>query len=67
MILTPKNKEHIDELSYEELLRRWRFAPTGNAWFQGETGIYWDKRMVELREGGADHSGASKRIGWVEG
>jgi len=64
MDLTKENKEYIDSLDYEELLRKWRFAPVGTPMFQGETGDYWAKRMQELREGGADHVGASKRIGW---
>jgi hypothetical protein len=64
MDLTPKNKAHIDSLSYEQLLSHWRFAPVGDPWFQGETGDYWKKRMSELRAQGADHVGASKRLGW---
>lgn len=64
MDLTTKNKAAIDAMSYGDLLREWRFAPSGNTWFQGETGEYWKKRMAELREKGADHVGASKRIGW---
>ena len=65
--MTPKNKMYIDSLSYEELLRQWRFAPVGNLWFQGETGEYWSKRMGDLRgeAGGNDrHVKASKAIGW---
>ncbi len=64
MDLTPKNKAYIDGLSYEALLGTWRIAPVGNKWFQGETGDYWRNRMAELRDKGADHVGASKRIGW---
>jgi hypothetical protein len=64
MDLTPKNKEHIDSLGYEQLLSHWRFAPVGDPWFKGETGDYWKQRMSELRDQGADHVGASKRIGW---
>lgn len=64
MELTPENKEHIDNMSYEGLLERIRFAPIGDPWFQGDTGDYWMKRMAKLREAGADHVGASKRIGW---
>ena len=63
MDLTPENKTKIDAMSYEALLRRWRHAPTGDPWFQGETGRYWSDRMAELRNKGADHVGASKRIG----
>lgn len=64
MKLTPENKKIIDSKSYEQLLGSWRFAPLGDPWFQDETGEYWGKRMAELREKGADHVGASKRLGW---
>jgi hypothetical protein len=64
MKLTPENKDHIDSLSYEQLLSRWRFAPIGDPWFQGETGDYCGKRMSELRNNEADHVQASKNIGW---
>lgn len=67
MDLTPENKTRIDGMSYEALLRHWRFAPSGDPWFQGETGEYWGKRMAELRNqpGGQEgHVTASKRIGW---
>lgn len=67
MKLTDEAKAHIDALSYEELLLHWRFAPSGDPWFQGETGIYWSNRMHELRKqpGGEEkHTAASKIIGW---
>jgi len=62
MKLTPENKQLIDNLSYEELLQHWRFAPAGDLMFQDETGVYWGKRMDELR--GTDHAIISKKIGW---
>jgi len=67
MDLTPENQKHIDGLSYEELLRHWRFAPTGDPWFQGETGVYWGTRMSKMRDtpsGQEAHVAASKTIGW---
>lgn len=64
MELTNANKKHIDSLSYEQLLRHWRFAPIGDPWCQGETGAYWLKRMTELGKR-TDHVAASKRIGWT--
>ncbi len=67
MDLTPENKKIIDAKSYEQLLGRWRNAPIGDPWFQGETGKYWGERMAKLRNEGADHVGASKRIGWEGG
>lgn len=53
MELTEENKKEIYSKSYSELLSRWRFAPLGDRWFQGETGDYWAKRMKELREKGS--------------
>lgn len=65
MTLTPENRAHIDSLSYESLLSRWRYAPVGDAWFQGETGTYWSQRMAELRAADPDGAvAASKAIGW---
>ena len=67
MELTKVNKEYIDSLSYESLLSRWRFAPSGDKWFADETGNYWGERMEELRSkpnGDAEHACASKSIGW---
>lgn len=64
MDLTDANKQQIDSMGYEYLLSRWRNAPVGDLWFQGETGKYWSERMKELRHAGADHVGASKNIGW---
>lgn len=67
MDLTNENKSYIDNLSYEQLLSKWRFAPVGDPWFQGETGDYWGERMKELRSqpgGTQKHVSASKRIGW---
>lgn len=65
MDLTPENKAHIDGLSIYSLLRHIRFAPSGDPWFQGETGDYWMKRYGEKRDAdpGA-HVAASKSIGW---
>lgn len=62
MDLTEENKSEIDSLSYESLLSKVRYAPIGDPWFQGETGKYWGERMKELREKGADHTGASKSV-----
>lgn len=67
MQLTAENKAKIDSMSYERLLRRWRYAPAGDPWFQGETGKYWGVRMKELRSkpgGDKMHTAASKEIGW---
>lgn len=65
MDLTEEHKAKIDGMSYEALLRHWRFAPPGDPWFQGETGEYWGNRMAQLRRDDPDgHVAASKAIGW---
>lgn len=68
MRLTEATKSVIDKMSYEELLRRWRFHSVGASWFEGETGEYWAARIAELRHerpGGEEaHVQASKKIGW---
>jgi hypothetical protein len=38
-------KKWIDEASYEELLTRLRFEPTGAPWFQNSTGDYYAEIM----------------------
>ena len=59
-------KEWIDNASYEQLLSKWRTAPSGNPFFQGEIGEYYSKVMAEKRAevGNAEHVRASKSIGW---
>ena len=49
MDLTPELKAEIDAQSHYELLSRWRFAPSGDPMFQGESGEYWGKRMAEKK------------------
>lgn len=59
-------KKWIDAASYEELLRKWRFAPVGSLFFQGEMGNYYDhvmrKKKAEIGNEAAVR--ASKNIGW---
>jgi hypothetical protein len=65
MDLTEVNKMHIDSLTHYELLEKWRFSPSGDPWFKGETGKYWGKRMADLRDAfPAQVVADSKAIGW---
>lgn len=59
-------KEWIDNASYEELFRKWRFAPIGDPLLKGEMGEYYLKVFSQRREevGGAEHTRISKKIGW---
>lgn len=62
-------KEWIDDASYEELLRRWRFAPSGDPFFEGEMGEYYSRKIAERRKevGEEEHTRVSKKIGWGRG
>ena len=59
-------KDWIDNASYEALLGRWRNAPVGSLWFQGEIGDYYTEAMKKKREETphAEQVQASKNIGW---
>jgi hypothetical protein len=59
-------KQWIKNASYEQLLSRWRFAPTGDPFFQGAMGDYYRNHMMERRAqiGDVEHSKISKRVGW---
>ena len=61
-----KQKEWIDNASYEELLRKWRFAEIGDPFFTGEIGQYYAKKMDTKRNevGNEEHVRISKKIGW---
>jgi hypothetical protein len=55
-----------DTASYEDLLRRWRFAAIGDPIFQGEVGKHYAEVMAHRRAevGPEEHTRISKRIGW---
>jgi len=59
-------KRWIDNASYEELLRKWRFAAAGDPFFRRDVGEYYSKKMAERRAevGNAAHVAASKALGW---
>ena len=65
-IMDESMKNWIDDASYEDLLSKWRFAPVGSPYFQGEIGKYYTKVMAEKRSqvGNTEHVKASKSIGW---
>lgn len=65
-VLTPEIKAEIDSMTYEGMLRRWRFAQIGDPMFQGEVGDYFGDLMWKRRDAlGPDvHTRTSKRIGW---
>lgn len=66
--MTQKEKNKIDRMSYESMLRMNRFAPLGDPIFQGTKGNYFIKEMVRKRNSLPDgeHTRISKLIGWVQ-
>ena len=64
--MTDAQKSWIDNASYVDLLRKWRFGGVGNPIFQGECGKYYVEVMERKRAevGNAAHVRASKLIGW---
>lgn len=58
-------KAWIDNASYEELFRKWRLAPSGSLFFQGEMGNYYEVVMAKKRKevGDEEHARISKAVG----
>jgi hypothetical protein len=59
--MTEEMKQRIDAMTREEMAHHWRFAPSGDPMFQGDTGEYFSKRFKEL---GGFSPAISKNIGW---
>jgi hypothetical protein len=63
--LTPARKAQIDNMTLEDLLRHWRFAPVGAFEMGDPTSDYFANRMYELKsEQPGAWTAASKRLGW---
>ena len=60
------DKKWIDNASYETLLQKWRFAPSGSPMFHGDTGKYYSDVMFLKREElpPGEAVAASKSVGW---
>lgn len=56
--------KEIDDMSYRELLTKWRFTPAGSPYFQGIVGEHFMKQMDEKAP--SNISRVSKDIGWDE-
>lgn len=65
-MIPKKMKDWIDTASYEELLTKWRFAPSGSPWFQGEVGKHYEK-IMSIKKAQVGEEAAvrtSKVVGW---
>lgn len=63
MTIQENDKLFIDNLTYKQMLNLWRFSEAGNPLFIGDTGVYFTKRMNELKKE-VNHVQISKEIGW---
>jgi len=58
-------KDWIDNSTYEELLRKWRFSNSGDPYLEGEVGVYFAAVMKQKRDENPEEAvRASKNIGW---
>lgn len=48
-------REYIDNASYGQLLHKWRFAPSGDPFLQGEIGDYY-KEVMFTKKDALEHS-----------
>lgn len=64
--MTEEQQKLIDNMDYQTMLYKWRFAKVGDPMFQGETGTYFAKVMAEKRDALPDGEAAeiSKQVGW---
>ena len=65
MDLTPEVKKAIDKMTFQELLYDFRFAPSSDERFHGESGVYFRKRMAYKRDHCPNPVKVSKKIGWT--
>lgn len=66
MQLTSDLKRKIDNLSYEDMLRKHRFEPIDSDFFIGETGDYFYLKFNRLKKKitEAEKVRVSKKVGW---
>jgi len=56
----------IDNASYYELLRYWRFLPIGHPLLQGEIGRYFIDSFFHKKKKCSDPVMVSKMVGWAD-
>jgi hypothetical protein len=63
--VTAAEKRKVDEATYEDLLRTWRFTWAGDPLFQD--GTYWTVLSRRRKQVGVDeHIRISERVGWPD-
>ena len=66
MKCNPLFKKWIDDASYEQMLAKWRHAPSDDPMFSGETGQYFKTVMMKKKSEISPEAAvqASKSVGW---
>lgn len=66
MKLTEQLKKEIDNMTYEQMLSRWRFAPVGDLMFTEESGKYFSEIMGKKKNqlSHQEQVRISKDLGW---
>jgi len=64
--MTNEQQQWIENATYEELLKRWRFAKDSDTIFQEDAGSYYQDQMNKKKAmlAAAEQVVISKRIGW---
>lgn len=63
--MIPENiKKEIDNMNYYELLKKWRFAPSGDPILSGEIGEYFSDKMTSKKYEEKDPMKISDLVGW---
>ena len=65
-LLTKELKKSLDDLTYSEMLKMWRFGHAPAEMFQDEVGDYFMKEMFRKRDllPESEQVAISKNIGW---
>ena len=67
--MNESTKNIIDEMTYEQMLRLWRFSPSGHKMFIGDVGTYFSEIMKKKSNALSQDElvQTSKNIGWETG
>ena len=66
MITEKEMRQWIDQASYVQLLKRWRFASTISPWTEGNLGQYFKEELFKKKDALSpeEQIAASKAVGW---
>ena len=64
MNISDEIKNEIDNMSYYELLKKWRFAPSGDSILSGDIGEYFSDKMTSKKYEEKYPTKISELVGW---